>query len=250
MKTLKFLCALLIFSFALTINAQTAEEIVDTYIENIGGIEAWSKIESMKVTGIGRQQGVDYPFVATMMKDGRTIIDIDLQGNSFVVEAFDGENAWSMNFQTQKAEAADSESSLNYKNEAEDVMPDAFANYKDKGYKVELIGKETWEGTEVFKIKLIKKPVLVDGKEEENVAIFFFDTENFVPLASESLVMSGPAKGASQQTVMSDYQEVNGLYLPFTTIEKFNGQVQLEMLYKTVEFNTEIDESIFVMPKE
>jgi hypothetical protein len=250
MKTFKLLCALLIFSFALTSNAQSAEEIVDTYIENIGGNEAWSKIESIKITGIGRQQGVDYPFVATMMKDGRSVIDVDLQGTSFIVEAFDGENAWSMNFQTQKAEASDSETSANYKNEAQDVMPDAFANYKKKGYKLELLGKETWEGTEVFKIKLIKKPVLVDGKEEENVSIYFFDTENYVPLASESVVMSGPAKGATQQSVMSDYQEVDGLYLPFTTIEKFNGQVQLEMLYKKVEFNTVIDESIFVMPKE
>jgi len=250
MKTLKLLSALFIFCFALTIEAQTAEEIVDTYIENIGGADAWSKIKSIQITGIGRQQGVDYPFVATMMKDGRTVINVDLQGSSFIVEAFDGENAWAMNFQTQKAEASDSESSLNYKNESQDVMPDAFANYKEKGYQVELIGKETWEGTDVFKIKLIKKPVLVDGKEEENVAIYFFDTENFVPLASEAVVMTGPAKGATQQTVMSDYQEVNGLYLPFTTIEKFNGQVQLEMLYKKVEFNNEIDESIFVMPKD
>lgn len=250
MKTFKIICVLLILSFTLTSYAQSAEEIVETYMENIGGNEAWSKIESIKITGIGRQQGVDYPFVATMMKDGRSVIDVDLQGTSFIVEAFDGENAWSMNFQTQKAEAADSETSTNYKNEAQDVMPDAFANYKEKGYKLELLGKETWEGTEVFKIKLIKKPVLVDGKEEENVSIYFFDTENFVPLASESVVMSGPAKGATQQSVMSDYQEVDGLYLPFTTIEKFNGQVQLEMLYKKVEFNSEIDESIFVMPKD
>ena len=250
MKTLKLLSALLIFSFALTTNAQSAEEIVDTYIENIGGIEAWSKIESMKVTGIGRQQGVDYPFVATFMKDGRAVIDVDLQGTSFIVEAFDGENAWAMNFQTQKAEAADSEASVNYKNEAKDNMPDPFINYKDKGYKLELVGNDSWEGTEVFKIKLIKKPVLVDGVEEENVTIYYFDTENFVPIASENVVKSGPSKGATAQTLISDYQEVEGLYLPFTVIEKFNGQVALEMLYKTVEFNTEIDESIFTMPKE
>ena len=250
MKTLKFLSVLFIFCLALALPAQTAEEIVENYIENIGGQDAWSKIESMKVTGVGRQQGVDYPFVATIMKDGRTIIDVDLQGSSFIVEAYDGENAWAMNFQTQKAEAFDSETTHNYKNEAMDQMPDPFMGYKEKGYKLELVGTESFEGTECFKIKLIKKPVLVDGNEEENIDIYYFDTENFVPIASETVVKTGPAKGATAQTLISDYQEVDGLYLPFTIIEKFNGQVGLEMLYKTVEFNPELDESIFVMPKE
>lgn len=250
MKTLKLLGALVIFCFALTTNAQTAEEIVDTFIENIGGNEAWSNIESMQVIGVGRQQGVDYPFVATMLKDGRTLIDVDLQGTSFIVEAFDGENAWSMNFQTQKAEASDSETSMNYKNEARDQIPNAFFNYKKKGYKVELVGKDTWEGTEVFKLKLIKKPMMVDGVSEENIDMYYFDTENFVPIASETVVKSGPAKGATAQTVMSDYQEVEGVYMPFTVTEKLNGQVSIEMIYKEVKFNLDVDESIFVMPKE
>lgn len=251
MNTLKSLSvALLLFCFTLTTHAQTAEEIVENYIENIGGAEAWSNIKSMKVTGIGRQQGVDYPFVATYMADGRYVIDVDLQGTSFIVEAFDGENSWSMNFQTQKAEAADSESSANTKNEAKDEISGPFYKYKEKGYKIELIGKETWEGTEVFKIKLTKKPALVDGKEEENVEFFFFDTENFVPIASEVTYLAGPAAGANGQTVYSDYQEVDGRYIAFSQIDKFNGQVGLEMLVKKVEFNTEVDESIFNMPKD
>ena len=251
MKLLKSLSVLLLLCcFTLTTHAQTAEEIVDNYIENIGGHEAWSKVKSMKVTGIGRQQGVDYPFVATYMSDGRYVIDVDLQGTSFIVEAFDGENSWAMNFQTQKAEASDSESSLNTKNESKDEIVSPFYMYKEKGYSIELVGKETWEGTDVFKVKLTKKPAVVDGEEKDNVEIFFFDTENFVPIASETIFLSGPAKGATGQTVYSDYQDVDGLFLAFSQIDKFNGQVGLEMLVKKVEFNTEVDEAIFNMPKD
>ena len=254
MKTIKLLSALLLLScFAWTTHAQneTAEDIISNYIENIGGQEAWSKVENMKVTGIGRQQGVDYPFVATYMKDGRYVIDVDLQGTSFIVEAFDGENAWAMNFQTQKAEAADAETSQNTKNEAKDEIVSPFFNYKDKGYKIELVGKDTKEGTDVFKVKLTKKPVMADGKETENVAIYFFEAENFVPLTSEEVIASGPAKGATAETVYSDYQEVkDGLIIAFSQIQKFNGQVGLEMLVKIVEFNVEVDEAIFKMPKD
>ncbi len=250
MKTLKLLAFGLTLCIVSTLKAQTAEEIIETYIENIGGLEAWSKIESMRVIGIGRQQQVDYPFVATYMKDGRRVIDVNLQGNSFIFDAFDGESAWAMNFNTQKAEALDAETSFNTKNQAKDYLPDAFMNYKQKGYTVELLGKETYEGTECFKIKLTKTPVLVDGKEEENSETYYFDTENFVPIAMESIVKSGPGKGATVQMVFSDYQEINGLYVPFSQIQKFNGQIGLELTTKTIEFNTEINDNIFKIPEE
>lgn len=251
MKTsLKLIIALIFCSTTNLSQAQTAEDIVTNYIENIGGQEAWNAVENMKVTGIGRQQGVDYPFVATYMKDGRYVIEVDLQGTPFIVEAFDGKSSWAMNFQTQKAEAADSETSLNTKNGAQDEIVSPFFNYSDKGYKVELLGKDTWEGSEVYKVKLIMTPVVVDGKEEENTEIFYFDTENFVPIASEEKVTSGPAKGAMAQTLYSEYQEVDGKYMAFTQINKFNGNVGLEMLVKSVEFNVEVDENIFKIPED
>ena len=89
-----------------------------------------------------------------------------------------------------------------------------------------------------------------NGKEEENIDMYFFDTENYVPIAVESIVKSGPAKGATSQTLMSDYQEIDGLYIPFSHIEKFNGQISLEMVYKEVELNNKVDENIFKMPVE
>ena len=230
--------------------AQTAEEIVSTYIENIGGQEEWSKVNSMKATGVGRQQGVDYPFTFTTLKDGKTLINVDLQGQQFTVEAFDGDTQWAMNFQTQKPEASDSETSLNYKNGAKDNMPDAFMNYKEKGYEVELLGEEDFDGTSCYKIKLTKTPMLIDGVEEENIETYYFDKDNFVPIAMEAIVMSGPGKGSKSTTLFTDYQEKNGLYMPYSVITQFNGQNVFEMLMKDVEFNVDVDESIFEMPEE
>jgi len=250
MNALKIIILGVTLCFTSTSNAQNAEEIIETYIENIGGQDAWGKINSMTVTGIGRQQGVDYPFVATFMKDGRTHIDVNIQGASFIIEAFDGETSWTMNFQTQQPEASDTESSINYKNDAKDNVPSAFYNYKAKGYTAELVGTEAFEGTECYKIKLIKTPVLVDGKEEENIDIYYFDTENNVPIAMESIIKSGQAKGATAQSLFSDYQEVDGLYIAFSQIDKFNGQVGLTMTYKGISFNTEVDDAIFKMPAD
>lgn len=248
MKVLKIIILGIALCLTSTVKAQNAEEIITNYIENIGGQEAWSKISSMTVNGIGRQGGVDYPFVATFMKDGRTHIDVNIQGASFIVEAFDGETSWAMNFQTQQAEASDTETSINYKNDSKDNVPNAFFNYKAKGYSAELLGTEAFEGTECYKIKLTKTPVLVDGKEEENIDIYYFDTENNVPIAMETIVKSGQAKGATAQSLFSDYQEVDGLYVAFSQIDKFNGQVGLTMTYKSVAFNAKVEDSIFNIP--
>jgi len=251
MKSLQLLFCVAIFCFATTnTNAQTVETIIDTYIENIGGHDAWNKVISMKATGTAKQQGVDYPFIATYLKDGRTLVNVDMQGQQFTVEAFDGDTEWAMNFQTQKAEATDSESSLNYKNSAKDNIGDAFLNYKEKGYTVELLGKGEFEGAECFKVKLTKTPELVEGKEVDNIETYYFDTESFVPLGMETVMTSGPAKGTTAQSIFSNYQEIDGLYIVHSVINKYNGQTALEVTIKTVEFNVEVDDSIFKMPKE
>ena len=93
------------------------------------------------------------------------------------------------------------------------ATPDEIKDYKNKGYKVELVGEETFEGTEVYKIKLIKKPLLVDGKEVENIEMFYFDKENFVPIASEKTEVTGPGAGGVSQILISDYQEIDGVIL-------------------------------------
>jgi hypothetical protein len=162
-----------------------------------------------------------------------------------VQQAFDGNEAWGMNFMTMKPEKSDSETTENMKRNLGD-FPDPFLNYKDKGFKAELLGKETVDGTETFKVKLTKKPLMVDGKEVENVVFYFFDTENFVPIMVEQEVKYGPAKGVTSQTMFSDYQEVDGLYFAFSITEKAKGTPQSQAINITkVIVNPSVDDAAF-----
>ena len=241
-KTLLFVCLTLV---SLSINAQTADEILDNYFENTGGKENWEKLKGMKMKGKVNAQGMEIPVEMITMKDGRTMLSINFQGKELKQGVFDGEVLWSTNFMTQKAEKSDAETTENFKkNEVKD-FPDPFLNYKDKGYKVELLGKETKEGTECFKIKLTKNPVMVDGKEEENSSIYFFDTETFVPIARDDEAMQGPMKGQVFTSTMSDYQEVEGLYFPFSMNQ--GGQ---PITIESIELNPTVDDALFKMPVE
>jgi len=247
---MKKITLLLLAVFAtFTINAQTADEIIATYFENIGGLENLKKIKGMKMNITMNMQGMEIPIEAIELADGRQMSVAKFQGKEIKQGVFDGEVLWSHNFMTMKAEKSDAEATANFKLDAND-FPGALIDYKEKGYTVELIGKETIEGAETFKIKLTKEPVTIDGKKEDSVSFYFFDTEDFVPIVLQSEIKSGPAKGQNSETKMSDYQEVEGIYFPFSMTQGLKGQPGQTMTITKIELNPTVDDSIFAFPDE
>lgn len=249
MKTLKLGITLFVMAFAVSVQSQTADEIISSYFESTGGLEKWNSIEGVKMTAKINQQGMEIPLEITQLKDGRQMTVINFQGKELKQGVFDGETLWSHNFMTQKAEKSDAEATANFKLNSND-FPDSFIDYKEKGYTVELLGKETIDGAETFKIKLTKEPVTVDGNQEDDVSFYFFDTENFVPIAMQSEVKSGPGKGMTQEVTFSDYQEVEGLYFPFAMTQGVKGQPGAPITMETIELNPTVEEGAFAFPDE
>lgn len=249
MKTLKFIFLALLVSFSYTSNAQTAEEIISTYFENTGGIEAWNKLEGVKISAKINQGGMEFPAEIIQLKEGKQMVILNIQGQTVKQNVFDGEVLWNTNMMTQKAEKSDKETTENMKLEKAS-FPDPFLNYKEKGFTIESMGEEEISGTNTFKIKLTKTPMLVDGKKEENVTYYFFDTENFVPIATQSEIKSGPAKGKVSETTFSDYQEVDGLYFAFSLTQGLKGQPGFSISIDTIELNPDIEAKEFAYPEE
>ena len=249
MKKLNYLLltALLLF-FSFSTNAQTVDEIIENYIENTGGAENWKNVKGVRINASVNQMGMDIPLEIVQFND-KMYMKASIQGEEYKLNVFDGETLWGENIMAMgKAEKSDQESADNLKNELAD-FPDPFLNYKERGFRVELMGTETVEGSDVFKIKLTKKPMVVDGKEVPNVSTYYFDTENFVPIMSHQELMSGPAKGMIIESRMSDYQEVEGLYFPFSTTEGVKDQPGQQITTKSIEINPIIDESEFKFPE-
>jgi len=247
MKKFSLLAFVICVSF--TINAQTADEILTNYFENIGGLENMKKVKGIKMTAKVNQQGMEIPLDIVQLSDGKQMTTITFQGKEIKQGVFDGETLWSHNFMTMKAEKSDAEATANFKLDSND-FPDSFIDYKAKGYTVELLGKETIDGAETFKIKLTKEPVTIDGKKEESVSFYFFDSENFVPIAVQSEIKSGPAKGMISNTTMSDYQEVDGIYFPFSMTQGVKGKPGSPLTITKIELNPTVDASAFKFPEE
>jgi len=229
--------------------AQTEKEIIENYIENTGGAKAWNKLQGIKMSAKVSQGGMEIPIEVIELRDGRQMTIINFQGKEMKQGVYDGTRLWGHNFMTMEAEESDAESTANFKLELND-FPNAFVDYENKGYTVELLGKETIDGTETFKIKLVTEPQMIDGKEEESVSFYFFDTENFVPIAMQAEIKSGQAKGMIAETKFSDYDEVDGLYFPFSMTQGVKDQPGQPITFSSIEVNPKIDDAEFAFPEK
>jgi len=250
MRFLKSTCILLFLVLSITGgNAQTADEILDGYYEAIGGRDAWSKVEGFKYSAKVNQGGMEIPVEMVQTKEGKSYMKISFQGLTIMQGVFDGETLWNTNFQTMKAEKATTEQIENHKLSVND-FPDALLNYKENNYQIELIGTETFDGTEAFKIKLTKEPMTVDGKKVDDVDFYFFETESFAMIGSESEMVEGEMKGAVSQTKFSDYQEVDGLMIPFSISDGVKDGPSQPIVIDNIELNPTLDETLLVFPMD
>jgi hypothetical protein len=231
----------------LMVKAQTADEIVSKYIEKTGGKDAWSKVTTSKTTAKVKTQGMDFPAIM-LSKKMKQKISFTFQGINMVQPAFDGTTGWQTNFMNMKPEKMEAEDTEILRSEVDD-FPNPFLNYKQKGYTLELQDAEVVEGTDCFKLKMTKKPIKIDGKDEENASVYLIDKENFIPILIRSVIKKGPAKGKLSEIYFSDYQDVNGLMMPFTIDQKFEAQTQASIVIEKIELNVDIDDKEFAFPE-
>lgn len=253
MKIFKLLVVLLLATG--TMNAQkaavkplTVDDILAKYYENSGGKVLWDSLKTVRMKGQVSVQGMEIPVTIIQTAAGQQKVSIKFQGQEITQVAFDGEKGWSTDFMTQKAEKMTPETNVNTKQQVLD-FPDALYNYRAKGYLAQLEGTEMIEGQEAIKVKLIKKPIKLDGQEQENIVYYFFSPDNYLPLAMRAISLSGQTKGASVETLLDDYRAVQGLLFPFSSRISYNGQPGEAIQLDDIETNVVVNPTLFEFPK-
>ena len=245
MKTIKFLFSFLfLLLFVSFLKAQTVEEIYQKFADAKGGKSAWDSVKSIKATGYATVSGMDFAFTQTSKRSNKVLLEIIIQGMT-MKQVYDGTTAWMTNpfSGSKKPEKVDEDMAKQFKNMAK--IGGELLNYAEYGDKIELLGKEDYEGTQVYKMKLVE----TDGTE----ITYFLDAGNFTELKSISkLQMSG--KELESTTLYSNYKDVNGLKIPYTMeIKTKGGQTmgdgQTIRIDKT-DINVDVDDAVFIMPAE
>jgi outer membrane lipoprotein-sorting protein len=238
-KVLLSIVGLMIFS--ISASAQTAEEIINKYVKTVGGMEKIQAVKSMRQTGKFTGGG---GFEAVIINENKrpnfVRQEFSLQGLT-AINAYDGKNGWKINpFGGKKDAETLGEEEL--KQIVEDSDFDGpLINYAAKGNKIEFVGKEEYEGSDVYKLKV----TLANG----TVKYYFMDTDYYVPLKIETKQINRGTE-YEYETVLGDYKEVGGVYYPFSIESGVKGSPNKSSItIQKIEINPAFDDTRFGLPK-
>jgi outer membrane lipoprotein-sorting protein len=234
----------LFMSIALTaitifgIQAQSVDEILNAYYDAVG-MEKQLTHNSMKATGKSVQRGMETPFTMMQKRPGSFRLEVEMQGAT-MIQAYDGEKGWMTAPWTGSTDPIELSGAQLDAMKMQADFDGMLYNYADKGYTVELMGTDDMEGTEVHKLKFTD--------ENGNIFYHFIDTENHILLKTTSIMKQGDAEIESE-TYFSNYKDMDGIIVPFSVESKMNGQTQSQVIIETVEYDMDMDDSIFHMPE-
>ena len=238
-----FLGSVLILISGGILYSQSVDEILGKYYEAMGGLDRLRTVKSMKKMGkyiVVAQGGWEMSITMWYKAPNKSRTELSFR-NQKIVHAFDGETAWRIQTMSgiTEPEPMCEEDATETKNNADQYL---LIDYKNKGHKLELLGKEVLDGIEVFKIKLTRK----NGSE----VIYFLDSKSGKELKNSHMMTRGEADHLIER-IPGDYKKVDGLLVPFSIEDRVDGNTFSKILWEKVEINPEMDDSIFEMsPKE
>jgi len=215
----------------------TLDDVLSKYYEATGTnhVKEWN---TLIMTGKSTAQGMEFPLTIYMKRPDKIRTEVEIQGNK-MLQVLNGDQGWAVAPWSGSTDPQDMTADVVKSMKEQADFEGSLYNWKAKGHKAELIGKEDMEGTSVYKIKI----VLAD----ENIETYFIDAENFVPLKVAS-VTKIQGNDTESETFPSNYKEVNGAVLPFAIENKYKGQTVSNVLIEKYEINKEVSDSLFVKP--
>ncbi|MBO0937609.1 outer membrane lipoprotein-sorting protein [Fibrella sp. HMF5335] len=238
MKTNHILAAAVALLVSVSASAQTVDEIVDKHIAAMGGADKLKGVTSLITERSLSVQGMEIPTITTVVVGKSMRSESTIMGNSMIqVVDGSGSTGWmikpAMMQGTGEPEDMPADQLKQQVGQLDPFGP--LMNYKDKGNKVELVGKEKVDGKDAYHLKVTTK--------EGNAIDEYLDATTY--LLSKIKTSMG---GQDGEIAFSDYKDVDGIKFA-NTMEIANPQMgTLTMTTNKTRINPQIDASIFKKP--
>jgi hypothetical protein len=219
--------------------AQTVDEIIAKNIQARGGADKLKAVTTLRMTARINEGGFRATILQENKRPNKIRQEFIIQGMA-QVEAYDGKIAWQVSpFEGRKDPNLLSADDMKGLVESADI-DGQLVDYRNKDHRAELIGHDSVEGTDCYKVKL----TMANG----DVRYYYIDTDTFLELKIET---ERTIRGAVQygETLLGDYEEINGVYYPFAIDSGEKGsQFHTRLTVDKVEVNVPLSDSRFTMP--
>jgi hypothetical protein len=238
------LTSLAVIGTGTSVSAQTrptADDIIAHYIKTVGGADKVQAVRTLrrigKYTGEG---GFEAIVIQESSRPNSVRQEFTIQGMT-AINAYDGSHGWKIDpFGGKKDPESLSEEELRSIIEDSD-FDEPLVNAKEKGNKVEFVGMDQIEGTDVYKLKVTFK--------NGDTRYYYMDTDSYVPIKYETtrIIRGTPQES---ETILGDYKQVGGWYLPFSMAFRQKGRSDYQKItFDKIEFNVPIDSTRYFRPK-
>lgn len=232
--------AVLVSLAALPGYGQTVQDIVKKMIDAQGGRKYLESIKDTTSTGTMElpSMGMTGSFTQYQKEPNKFRMDAEVMGTVFT-QAYDGQKAWSTNFQTGQVEES----------------PEAQA----KEFAREALGNAKLLAPEKFGITYTSKPkATLEGKEylvleqktsDGHVTTIYIDPSTYLPYKSEGTNLGPTGAEVKAETYMTDYRKVSQSMVPHAVRTLMDGTEYIKVTITKIVFNSNVDDSLFALGK-
>lgn len=219
--------------------AQTVDEVIAKNVEALGGLDQLQAVKTMRTTATLKAGSFQATVKSENKRPDKVREEFILQGMA-QVSAYDGKTGWQVNpFQGRKDPellSADDTKDLQIAADIDGPL----VNYRQKGSVAELVGHDSVEGTDCYKIKLTLK--------NGDVRTYYLDADSYMIIKLETQTY---IRGALQEreTYYGDYEKVEGIYFPLDVESAQKDQPdRAQVIVDKIEVNVPLDDSLFTVP--
>ena len=188
-------------------SAKTVDEVIEKYMDALGGAYRLAAVKSLYMEGIG-QSTTQQTIKLTKVQDTLSRTAIEQEGSLVRIIEITDTICRRMFPQNITEEIIPDENLWILKSEMDIAGP--LINYAAKGHKAEMIGKEKLDGNTCFKIRLITK----DG----NKILFWINAATFLLTQSDFVTTDGERSESTLE--FKDYKPVDGIMFAHTILTK------------------------------
>ena len=220
-------------------SAQTVDEIIAKNVQARGGPEKLKAIRTLRTTVKFSAGSFRAEVRQENKRPGKVREEFIVQGMA-QIQAYDGKTGWQISpFGGRK------DPDLMSQDDMKSLIVDGdidgpLVDYKEKGHIAELVGHDSMEGTDCYKIKLNMK--------NGDIRYYYLDTDSYLELKVE---IQTTIRGALQESELyyGDYEQVNGIYYPFAVEQAQKGSSSRQQFsVEKIEQNVDLDDALFAMP--
>jgi outer membrane lipoprotein-sorting protein len=246
------ICSLLAVAMPALAQTPTVEDLLAKNLESRGGAEKLRAITTRRVAGTvtvqvqmppGAPQSAEpapqtlqMPMQVLAKRPNLMLQEMKMQDRR-VVTAYDGQQAWAINPMIgPSAQLLQGVQADLIRDQAQFDGPLAYA--KQRGDKMEVLGKEAIDGSPAWKLAITHGDKITTVYLDEKTAL-------------ERKVSASVNQGGTQllvESLISDYQPVDGIMVPRKVQTLVGGQTQATVSIEKIEFNVPIEDTEFKMP--